>query len=400
VQYVAASPKDFTAPVAEAEVEKYYSEHAAEFETPRQARAAHILVRVAETGGSQAEDDARAKIADVIRRSKAGEDFAKLAREVSQDPASAPKGGELGWVAKGEMVPAFEQALFALGKGDISPEPVRTPFGFHAIKVHEIREGGKKPLKEVAAKIRERLTTEAADRAARARADDLRGKLAGAGDFMAEARKLGLAPVETTVARKEGVPGLVAPDPMEETAFGLAVGGVATPISTPAGWVVLKSVEALPAAVPPLAEIKDKVTTALKHQKAEGLALEKAKQIAADARNGDFGAAARKYGAIAGETPRFSRLRPAERLPGDALLAALKVPAGSVSEPVKTPQGVYVLKVLERVRPDTGALAAEREKVSSELLTRKQGQAWQAWIAETRSQAKIETTSRPLSRSR
>jgi len=170
IQYVLLAQKDFAKPVADAEVEKYYAARAREFEAPRQARAAHVLARVPETGGSGAEDLARAKIADVIRRAKAGEDFAKLARELSEDPGSAPKGGDLGLVAAGEVVPQFEQALFALKKGEVSPEPVRTPFGFHAIKVFEVRPGGRKPLREVAPQIRERLVAEAAEAAARARA--------------------------------------------------------------------------------------------------------------------------------------------------------------------------------------------------------------------------------------
>src|SRR5262249_52992656 len=75
VQYVTLSPKSFTPTVTDAEVEKYYREHAKEFESPRQVRAAHVLVRVPETGGSEAEDKARSKVVDVIRRAKAGEDF-------------------------------------------------------------------------------------------------------------------------------------------------------------------------------------------------------------------------------------------------------------------------------------------------------------------------------------
>src|SRR5213078_2092726 len=64
---------------------------------PRRARASHVLARVGETGGSEAEDKARATITDVIRRAKAGEDFAKLAKAISEDPGSASKGGDLGW---------------------------------------------------------------------------------------------------------------------------------------------------------------------------------------------------------------------------------------------------------------------------------------------------------------
>jgi peptidyl-prolyl cis-trans isomerase D len=398
VQYVAVSPRDFVKPVAEAEVEKYYTEHLSEFEAPREAKAAHILARVGETGGSEAEDKAKAKIADIIRRVKAGEDFATLARQLSDDPGAKTSGGDLGWVKKGEMVPQFEQAMFAMKKGELSSEPVRTSFGFHAIRVTDVREGGRKPLKDVAPQLRERLQAEAADRAAKAKADEVKPPLQAAPDFMAEAKKLGVTPQESTLAKMTRMPGLTPRDPMEETAFTLAPGGVSAPLKTPAGWIVMKNVESLPAAVPKLAEIQDKVGAAVRRQKAESVAVTRATQIASEAKSGDFMAAAKKTGALTGETGRFSRSKPAERLPGDAMVAALRTPAGAVSEPVKTPQGVYVLKVLERVPADPKDLATERDQLSRTVLQQKQGEAWQSWMTGARQNAKIDISPRLTSK--
>jgi peptidyl-prolyl cis-trans isomerase D len=402
IVYVTVAPRDFAKSIGDAEVEKYYTEHVAEFDAPREVHAAHLLVRVGETGGSEAEERARAKVADAIRRAKAGEDFGKLARETSEDPGSGSNGGDLGWVKKGDLVPAFEQPLFALGKGEITAEPVRTPFGYHAIKAIEIREGGRRPLKEVASKIREKLAAEAADKAARSRAEEVRPPLQAAADFMAEAKRLGLNPAEATVVRREGPSAFAPADPLEETAFSLALGGVSAPVNTPAGWVVMKAVEAIPAGVPPFAQVKDAVTAAVKRQKAGSVALERAKQLAADARTGDFTAAAKKAGAIVGESARFSRTKPAERLSGDVMLTALGTPAGAVSEPVSAPAGYYVLKVLERVPPDLAQLAPEREKLSAELLASKQTQAWEAWTTQARTSAKVETSNvgQPVRRAR
>lgn len=398
IQYVTVNTKDFVRAAPEAEVEKYYKEHAAEFEAPHEVRAAHVLIRVPEGADRASEDKARAKAAEVIRRAKAGEDFAKLARELSDDKGSGQAGGDLGFFKKGDMVPQFEQAAFALKKGEITAEPVRSPFGFHAIRVTDIRDGGRKPLAAVSAQIREQITRENAERAAQARAEELRGKLQGAADFMAEAKKLGLAPVETTVARSEPVGGLGRMDPLEEAAFGVASGGVSTPIKTPVGFVVLKSVQQLPATVPPLADIKDKVTAAVKRQKAEAVALEKAKALEAEAKGADFQGAAKKLGALVGETARFSRLKPAERLPGDAMLAALRTPPGGVTEPIKAQQGYYLLKVLERVAPDPARLGDEREKLSQELINQKQSLAWESWLARARQGAKIQILWQPTSR--
>src|SRR5438093_9535358 len=388
VQYVAIGPKEFTKPATDAEVEKYYAEHGQEFEMPKKARAAHILVRVGETGGSEAEDKARDKIADVIRRAKAGEDFAKLAREVSEDPGSKEKGGELGWVSQGDMVPPFDQALFAMKKGELSAEPVRTPFGFHAIKVLDVKEGTKKPLKEVAGPIRDRLAAEAAEKAAKAKADEVRPALVSAKDFMAQARSLGLTPIETTMAKTPKPPGFTG-ESLDEAAFGLALGGVTAPVKTPAGWVVLKVTESLPAGVPPLAEIRDRVAASVKRQKADALASTRAKQVTEDAKSGNLDAAAKKVGASYGETPRFSRGKPAERLPGDAQVAALQTPVGETSPAVRTPQGYYVVKVLERA-PAGPVDPLEKDKLERELTGHKQNQMWERWVLAARGDARID----------
>src|SRR5262249_22691246 len=120
IQYVTFTPKDFARTVTDAEVAKYYAEHAADFEMPREVQISHILVRIPETEGSAGEDRAKAKAAELIKRIKAGEDFAKLARENSEDPGSASRGGDVGWVRKGQVYPEFEQAAFALKKGEMS----------------------------------------------------------------------------------------------------------------------------------------------------------------------------------------------------------------------------------------------------------------------------------------
>jgi peptidyl-prolyl cis-trans isomerase D len=392
IQYVSITPKDVAPKISDADVEKYYTEHLKEFETPAQVHGVHLLVRVADTGGSEAEDRARAKVAEAIKRAKGGEDLGKIAREMSEDPGSKDKGGDLGWVSKGDMVPQFEQALFALKKGEISAEPVRTPFGFHAVKALDIRPASRKPLKEVAAQIRDRLVAEGGDKAARAKAEEVRPPLVKAGDFMAEARKLGLSPIETTMSKLTRPPGL-PPDPLEDAAFSLVLGGVSEPIKTPAGWVVAKVVESIPPGVPPLEQIRDRVTAAVKREKAETAAAGRSTQLVEAAKAGNLEAAAKKVGATYGETPRFSRTKPAEKLPGDAQLAALQTPAGEVSAPVKTPQGYYLVKVLERA-PAGPVDPAEREKLARELTGQKQSQIWERWVATARSESKIDVVGR------
>jgi len=104
-------------------------------------RARHILVRV---DAQVNEEQARRRIVDIRRRLELGADFAQLARDFSQDPGSAPRGGELDWAYPGDLVPEFERAMVALQPGQVS-DPVRSVFGVHLIQLLERK---REPLTE------------------------------------------------------------------------------------------------------------------------------------------------------------------------------------------------------------------------------------------------------------
>jgi len=393
IQYVLIAPKAFAKAVPDPDAEAYYKEHQAEFERPKRLKSAHILVRVPPTGGSEAENKSKAKIQEAIRRAKAGEDFGKLAKELSEDTATAPTGGDLGFVGKGEMVPQFEEAVFALKKGEISPQPVRTPFGYHAIMVSDVQDGGVQPFRDAAAKIKEKLAAERGERAAQAKADEAKPALTAAKDFAAEAKKLGVDSKEATVARGDGLEGIGRDPQLEEALFGLAVGGVSPPVKTSGGFVIARVVESFPAGVPPFAEIKDKAVSALKRDRADLLADERAKAFAAGAGTGDFLAAARRDKLPAGETPFFSRGEPPkdkDALPGSVLLAALRTPTGGISEPVRTTTGFYVVKTVERRAADLQGFDKVRDQMRVQLLEAKRNQAWERWIKALFTGAKIQ----------
>jgi len=393
IQYVLIAPKVFAKAVPDSEAEAYYKEHRAEFERPKRLKTSHILVRVPPTGGSEAESKSKAKIEQAIRRAKAGEDFGKLAKELSEDPATAPQGGDLGFVGKGEMVPQFEEAVFALKKGEISPQPVRTPFGYHAIMVSDVQDGGLQPFREAAAKIQEKLGAERSEHAAQAKADEAKPALTAAKDFAAEAKKLGVDSKDATVARGDGIEGIGRDPQLEEALFGLAVGGVSPPVKTSGGFVIARVAESFPAGVPPFAEIKDKAVSELKRERAGILADERAKAFAASARTGDFLAAARRDKLPAGETPLFSSGEPPkdkEALPGAVLLAALHTPMGGISEPVRTATGSYVVKTVERRAADPQGFDKARDQMRVQLLEAKRNQAWERWIKALFTGAKIQ----------
>ena len=132
-------------PVSDAEVLAEYDKFKASA-GDKEFKARHILV--------EKEEDA----VGIIKMIKGGASFDELAKKNSKDPGSAPKGGDLDWAAPGGYVPEFSTAMVALGKGQITETPVKTQFGWHIIKVDDIRAATFPPLEEVKPQIQQRLT--------------------------------------------------------------------------------------------------------------------------------------------------------------------------------------------------------------------------------------------------
>lgn len=142
--------------VTDDEVKAYFEKNKAEFSEPESVKASHILVKVPQDADEKAWKDAEAKIKDIKKKLDGGADFAKLAQEMSDDPGSKAKGGDLGFFSKGRMVPEFEAAAFALKPGEVS-QPVKTPFGYHLIKVVEKKDAHEKSFDEVKDQVKQNL---------------------------------------------------------------------------------------------------------------------------------------------------------------------------------------------------------------------------------------------------
>jgi peptidyl-prolyl cis-trans isomerase C len=128
-----------------------YSSNTLKFSTPETVRVRHILV------DDKDKSKAREQAQSLLAKLRSGEDFAALAQEFSIDPGSKPKGGDLGFFARGSMVKPFEEAAFALkNPGDLS-DIVETQFGFHILRLEEHRAATLKPYDEVAPQIRKQV---------------------------------------------------------------------------------------------------------------------------------------------------------------------------------------------------------------------------------------------------
>ncbi|HEY0720229.1 MAG TPA: SurA N-terminal domain-containing protein [Gammaproteobacteria bacterium] len=205
--------------VSEQEIAERYESQKINYRTPDERKARHILIRVAKDADEKSVAEAKNKIEALAQRIAKGESFAEVAKANSQDPGSAQQGGDLGFFGRGVMDPAFESAVFALKKGEIS-QPVRSAFGFHLIQLDDIRGGDTKPLSEVHNQIAAEIRQEQAEQ----KFFELAGKLGNIvyehPDTLEEAsNQLGLPLQQSPVFARSGGPGIAANPKVVTAAF-------------------------------------------------------------------------------------------------------------------------------------------------------------------------------------
>jgi peptidyl-prolyl cis-trans isomerase C len=142
--------------VSPEQVNDFYVKNPTAFQQGERVKASHILIRVQANADAAEREKAREKAAGILGDLKAGKDFAALAKQYSDDPGSGAQGGDLGFFQRGQMVPPFEQAAFALQVGQTS-DLVTSDFGIHIIRVTDRQPGRTQPLEEVKADIEQYL---------------------------------------------------------------------------------------------------------------------------------------------------------------------------------------------------------------------------------------------------
>lgn len=260
----------------DAEIEQLYASEKERLTVAEQRRARHILVKVDEGASKEAVAAARKKSEDLLKRLRAGEDFAKLAKEFSEDPGSAAEGGDLGLFGKGMMVPEFDAAAFSLAKDAIS-DPVRSPFGFHIIQVTEIQAAKVPELAKVRAQLIEEALRKQAEALFFERADTL-GKLTfeHPDTLATAAEQLGLGVQETGWLPATGGEGIGSHAQVMEAVFAedvLSGGNNSGVIEIgPNHVVVARVLEHKPARQLALDAVRESIQTTLRQQAARDAA--------------------------------------------------------------------------------------------------------------------------------
>lgn len=145
--------------VVEEDVRLYYRSHKEDYQVPEQIRCRHLLLRVRKDAETAEIEAARKRTEAILEKIQAGEDFAVLAAAMSEDPGSREKGGDLGWVSRDKLDPAFAKAAFE-SKTDQVTGPVRSSYGFHLLRVEDRQPARQLPYESVSERIREELMSQ------------------------------------------------------------------------------------------------------------------------------------------------------------------------------------------------------------------------------------------------
>jgi len=379
-----------TVQVPDADVEAFYTQNKAQYTTEGRVRASHILLK------TEGKDEATVKAAAeaLLAQAKApGADFAALAKANSEDEGSAVNGGDLNYFGRGQMVPEFEQAAFAMKAGDIS-DLVKTTFGFHIIKVIESQPETIRPIADVKPELVDQLKWQKAQQVAEEQAKAMEASIKTAADLDKIAKERGLTVVESPLfLRDEPIGELGASPDLASRAFTMKDGEVTPAMRVSRGWVFATPAGKQDSYLPTLADVTARVREDATRDKAAELLKTRASAIAADLKAAtDFTAAAKKAGFDVKPTELLARGAALPDIGANAEVekAAFALPVGGVTGAITTATGSVIARVAERADVTDAQVAEGRDALRDELVNQRRDKFFSAYMAKAKTSLKID----------
>jgi len=277
--------------VDDATLKQQYDQQKSKFVKPEEREASHILIAVGKNANATAQKTALAKAEGIEKELKAGKDFATLAKADSDDLGSKAQGGDLGWLEKGVTDPAFEAALFAMKKGEVS-DPVKSDDGYHIIFLRDVRPESVRSFDEVKSELAKKYLDEQREHAY----SDVSGKLTDAiyqdpTSLAPAAKMLGLTVQKTALFARTGGTGIAANPAVVKAAFSnnvLAEGNSSDPIEIGTNHIVIVRVDQHVKPEPkPLDEVREQIRAMLTGQQVAKAAKERADTLFARLQKGE-----------------------------------------------------------------------------------------------------------------
>jgi peptidyl-prolyl cis-trans isomerase D len=371
-----------TAQVSDDELKAQYQQNIQQYQVPNRVHVEHVLLMT--VGKTDAEvEEIRQKAEDVLKQAKKGAKFEDLAKKYSEDPGTKDKGGDLGWIVQGQTVPEFEKTAFALDKDKIS-DLVKTQYGFHIIKVLDKETAHTKPFEEVKDSLKAPLLLGKADKLASDQADQLSAAIRRSNkvslDDLAKQFHLSVGEIRPLSA-VDPILELGNSKEAKDAIFRLHQDELSLPIRTDRGYIVL-SVKQIQATHPgSLEEVRDKIVTELKQQKANELARAKAEDLAKRVKAGEkFDAAAKSLGLEAKTSDLLARNGSISgAVSGKQVSAAFQLKAGDVGAPLNVGANWFVYRVAEKQEPNPADFEKQKKELTEQVLQTKRNMAFEAF---------------------
>jgi peptidyl-prolyl cis-trans isomerase D len=396
IAYITIDPKAFISEVSitDQQVEYYYEDNRDMFKQEKEVRARHILFKLDLNAPEEQEEKVREKASGVLKKARGGEDFASLAKKYSEGP-SAPKGGDLGYFSEGRMVKPFEEASFKMKKGEIS-ELVRTRFGYHIIKVEDVKEARVKTLEEVGEEIKKTLTNMASMDLAHEKALSLIDQMPYEVDLDEYAARHKV-PVKQSgyFSSSESIPDIGGDDKLRKSIFSFEKNDVSEVLEFKGKFHIIQVIDKKPSHLPELKDVEAKV----KKDFSSHLATLKAKSVAedylAELRSGrDWKDLAKEQNLKPNTTDFFTRndYSPKIGYAPDLQEAAFGLNENRkyAEEVFETDKGVMVIRFEGRKGIDRAKYEEEKEDYRLSMMRTKNQVIFRDWLNDLKGRAQIE----------
>lgn len=380
------------------EIKDYYEKHQAEFGIAEQRHAAHILISVSSQASDAEKKAAREKAESILKQVKqAPSKFAELAKQYSGDKGSASNGGDLGFFGRGMMVKPFDDAVFSLKPGEISGV-VQSDFGFHIIKLLEVRAAKIPPLEQVKPDIIQKIKLQKASDKFAELAGEFSNTVYEQSDSLKPAAELAKAPVQQSGWLFRGQRGMPPwTDKAMQAVFSEDVlkkkrNSAAVEVA-PDTLLSVRLLEYKPAGVRPIAEVSETIRQKLLHQQANELAAKQGQSMLSQLQRGEN--TNLKWGAA--QTVSLEQLTREQRAGVDTGIDAglsrlvLRADVGKLPAYVGTEsaKGGYLVARVEAVKEAGPIDDAKRLKYLQELRQITGEELLQAFVADARKRASI-----------
>ena len=380
ISYFAFTPNDVPGGVqqpTQQEIEGYYNAHKSEYSVPEQAKARHILIKLAPNADAQATAAAQAKANDVLRQVQNNGNWTDLAKKYSDDPGSKDTGGELGFAKRGQMVPEFDNAIFTQKIGDA--KIVKSQYGFHIVQVEERQPAHTQTLSEVMPTIQATLFREKSTALQDGFAKALTSEAIKNGlDKTAAAHHLQV--MTTPPVNAQGViPALPDGATLIAHAFQSKPGDPPQSAPTGEGYAVFQVKSVVAAHAPTFADWKSHVEDDYRAEQLPTLLSQKTAELAAKAKaENDLAKAAKEMGASyktsdlvdqTGQVPELGAV-------GQIAPQLFQMAPGTMSGPINAGRTGVVAKLIDKQAPSEADVTKNLDETRDQILEQKRQEAF------------------------